>query len=53
MGVDKNDEDVPRIRKEERPAYLAEAFPREKLPKDLQTIVDREDDWLDQIYEGQ
>ena len=29
------------------------AFPRETLPKDLQKLVDREDDLLDNIYDGQ
>lgn len=28
------------------------AFPREKLPKDLQKLVDRDDDWMENIYEG-
>ena len=28
-------------------------YPREKLPKDLQKIVDRQDDWMDDLYEGQ
>src|SRR5689334_323875 len=27
-------------------------YPREKLNKDLQKIVDREDDWMDDLYEG-
>ena len=29
------------------------AFPRETLPKDLQKLIDREDDLLDSIYEGE
>jgi hypothetical protein len=28
-------------------------YPREKLNKNLQKIVDRQDDWMDDIYEGQ
>lgn len=28
-------------------------FPREALPKDLQKLVDGQDDWVDEIYEGQ
>jgi hypothetical protein len=28
-------------------------YPREKLNKDLQKIVDRQDDWMDDLYEGQ
>ena len=30
-----------------------ERIPREKLPKDLQKMVDRSDDWMDDLYEGQ
>lgn len=29
------------------------AFPRETLPKDLQKLIDREDDLLENIYDGQ
>ncbi|ETN47236.1 uncharacterized protein HMPREF1541_01428 [Cyphellophora europaea CBS 101466] len=32
---------------------LNSEYPREKLPKDLQKIVDRQDDWMDNLYEGQ
>ncbi|KAK4939959.1 hypothetical protein LTR10_019811 [Elasticomyces elasticus] len=28
------------------------AFPREPLPKDLQKIIDKQDDWMDELYEG-
>jgi hypothetical protein len=28
-------------------------YPRETLNKDLQKIVDRQDDWMDDLYEGQ
>ena len=45
-------EDVPRIREEAPPEALAKPIPREKLPKDLQKLVDREDDWMDRLYEG-
>jgi hypothetical protein len=38
---------------EERPASLSEPLPREKLPKDLQKIIDKEDDLWDTIYDGQ
>jgi hypothetical protein len=47
-------EEIPRKRVlEERPASLSEPLPREKLPKDLQKIVDKEDDLWDTIYDGQ
>ncbi|KIY00617.1 uncharacterized protein Z520_03280 [Fonsecaea multimorphosa CBS 102226] len=29
------------------------AFPREHLNKDLQKLVDKQDDWMDNIYEGE
>jgi hypothetical protein len=47
-------EEIPRKRiLEERPASLSEPLPREKLPKDLQKIVDKEDEWWDLVYDGQ
>jgi hypothetical protein len=55
MAKDKDPvEEIPRKRiLEERPASLSEPLPREKLPKDLQKIVDKEDEWWDVIYDGQ
>jgi mitochondrial fission process protein 1 len=53
MAGKEDDGSAPRQRKEERPASLSEPLPREKLPKDLQKIVDREDDFFDSLYEGQ
>ena len=35
------------------PSSVTEPIPREKLPADLQKIVDRSDDWMDDLYEGQ
>jgi hypothetical protein len=51
-GKKKDPEEVPHEREKERPANLAEPLPRAKLNKDLQKIVDRQDRWYDQIYEG-
>jgi hypothetical protein len=34
------------------PASVTDPIPREKLPKDLQKIVDRSDDWMDDLYDG-
>lgn len=48
-----NDESVPRERQEERPTSLSQPLPREKLPKELQHIVDRDDDFFDSLYAGQ
>ena len=35
------------------PSSVTDPIPREKLPKDLQQLVDRSDDWMDDLYEGQ
>ena len=56
MAKDKSElqDGVPRLRKnEERPGYLSEPVPREKLKPALQNIVDREDDFMDELYDGQ
>ena len=54
MAPDKSNEEVPRQRiLEERPASLSQPLPREKLNKDLQKIVDKEDDLWDNLYDGQ
>ena len=53
MAVDKDNKIVSRRRPEERPASLSEPLPREKLPTDLQKLVDREDEFLDMLYDGQ
>ncbi len=53
MAWGENDDKVPRQRKEERPASMSAPLPREKLPKDLQKIVDREEDFFESLYEGQ
>lgn len=51
-GKSKDPEEVPHLRKEERPANLSEPLPKKELNKDLQKLVDREDSWFDQIYDG-
>lgn len=48
----KSPEDVPRIRDEAPPEALAKPIPRGELPKDLQKLIDREDDFMDRLYEG-
>lgn len=35
------------------PASVTAKLPREKLPKDLQQLADKQDDYLDQLYEGE
>ena len=53
MAKDSQPDEVPRRRIEERPAALSQPLPREKLPKDLQSIVDKQDDVWEEIYDGQ
>jgi hypothetical protein len=53
MAKDPQPDEVPRRRIEERPAALSQPLPREKLPKDLQSIVDKQDDVWEEIYDGQ
>jgi fission process protein 1 len=52
-GKDKSDGDkdeVPRDREEARPESLNSQIPRQKLSRDLQKLVDREDDYYDELY---
>ncbi|EED18253.1 conserved hypothetical protein [Talaromyces stipitatus ATCC 10500] len=52
-GKDKSDSDsdeVPRVREESRPESLRSQIPRQKLSRDLQKLVDREDDYYDELY---
>lgn len=52
-GKDKSDGDkdeVPRVREEARPESLKTQIPRQKLSRDLQKLVDREDDYYDELY---
>ena len=53
MAFGGNDDKVPRQRKEERPASLSQPVPRTKLPGDLQKMVDREEEFLESLYEGE
>jgi len=46
------DDDVPHERAEPRPASLTKTVPREKLRPELQKIVDRDDSFFDQLYDG-
>jgi hypothetical protein len=47
--VDKVDKSDPK----NWPSSVTEPIPREKLNKDLQKIVDRSDDWMDELYQGE
>jgi fission process protein 1 len=46
----KDDEAVARLRDEPRPDFSKEPIPREKLPRKLQKLVDREDEYYDELY---
>lgn len=50
MSKDGNDD---KIDPKKWPASVTEPIPREKLPQDLQKIVDRSDDWMDELYQGE
>jgi mitochondrial fission process protein 1 len=51
-GSRKSDDDksVEHIRDEAHPDFSKQPLPREKLPKKLQRLVDREDDYFDELY---
>jgi hypothetical protein len=50
-GTRRSDDDgVEHVRKEPRPDFSKQPIPSEKLPQDLQQLVDREDDVFDELY---
>ncbi|KAJ9315844.1 hypothetical protein DTO271D3_3822 [Paecilomyces variotii] len=50
-GKRKSDDDgVAHVRDEPRPDFSKQPLPREKLPPKLQQLVDREDNFFDEIY---
>ena len=50
---DKNEPEVSQKVAEALPSTLSKPVPREKLPEDLQKLIDREDDFMDRLYDGQ
>lgn len=44
------DDGVARIRDEPRPDFSKEPLPREKLSPELQHLVDREDNFFNELY---
>ena len=52
MVRDPKADDARKYAPEGAPDSVTERLPRAKLSKDLQSIVDKEDDWLDSLYEG-
>jgi len=48
----RNESEDARKRREEPPAALSKPLPREKLPNELQKLVDRDDDFFDALYDG-
>lgn len=53
MPKESKEDELKKLIPEGAPASVTDPIPREKLPKDLQKIVDREDDFLDDLYDGQ
>jgi fission process protein 1 len=47
---EKDQDGVARVRTEPSPDAPKEQVPREKLPQTLQKLVDREDDYYDELY---
>lgn len=39
--------------KKQYPASVTSKLPREKLPEDLQELVNKQDDFMDQLYDGE
>lgn len=53
MPKDKN-ETLRDLVPEGAPSSVTEVIPRgQKLPKELQTMLDREDSFMDDLYDGQ
>ena len=53
FGSDKKSEEQSSAQtKQQPPEDVSKPIPRQKLPTDLQKIIDREDDFFDRLYEG-
>lgn len=47
------EEDLKKLIPEGAPSTTTQHLPREKLPKDLQQLVDKDDGFFDELYDGQ
>jgi len=46
-------DELKKLLPEGAPASVSEHLPREKLNKDLQGLLDKQDSFLDELYDGQ
>lgn len=53
MPRESKDTELKRLVPEGAPASISEHVPREKLNKDLQGLIDRQDSFFDELYDGQ
>lgn len=53
MPSESKEEALKKLVPEGAPASVTEILPREKLPKDLQKLVDSDDSFFDDLYDGQ
>ena len=53
MPRESKDSELKKLVPEGAPASISEQLPREKLNKDLQGLVDRQDSFFDELYDGQ
>lgn len=51
--MSKSGPEPPKRLLDDAPSSLSQPLPREKLPRDLQSIVDKQDDVWEDIYDGQ
>lgn len=53
MPRETKEDEVKKLVPDGAPASISEHIPREKLNKDLQGLVDRQDSFFDELYDGQ
>jgi len=53
MPRDSKEDELKKLVPEGAPTSVSEHLPREKLNKDLQGLVDRQDSFFDELYDGQ
>jgi len=53
MPRESKEDELKKLVPEGAPASVSEQLPREKLNKDLQGLIDRQDSFFDELYDGQ
>ena len=53
MPRESKEDELKKLVPEGAPASVSAPLPREKLNKDLQGLVDRQDSFFDELYDGQ